>query len=439
MDDILFVYPKLPANIEDGEPLNLMSMAAYLRRQGISVRIHDETAPLNSFEDDVRNARYVGITTTTCTYPRVLTLKNRIKQINPDAIVMAGGVHATTTPEQTFRDGFDIVVKNEGEKAITRIVRENLREGIIEEEDVTAEEMYSPARDLINMEYYTATKQRCPYPPALDYVGWNMRLALSLTSRGCPYSCIFCHNVWRKSKVRLAPVEYVMSELAELKERYRVDALMFMDDHLFLNRKRSKELFSRMIDAKFGFVWGGTVRVDALDDDVLELARASGCQRLAIGAESGSDEILKRLNKCTTVEQNYAAIEKCHRHGIKVLSSVVIGNPGETLDDIKATMKFLIDSKTDYGSVCILVPYPGTELWKQCERDGKIPEHPDFSKFHYLKAPIQVSEHLLPAELEKIKRKMLIRFYLQPRQIPAILMKLARNPRSMFSKIREYF
>ncbi len=439
MEDILFIYPKLPANIEDGEPLNLMSMAAYLRRQGISVRIHDETAPLNSFEADVRNARYVGITTTTCTYPRVLELKQRIKEINPAAIVMAGGVHATTTPEKTLSDGFDIVVKNEGEKAITRIVRENLCEGIIEEEDVTAEEMYPPARDLINMDYYAATKQRCPYPPALDYVGWKMRLAMSITSRGCPYACIFCHNVWRKSKVRLAPIEYVMTELIELKERYRVDALMFMDDHLFQNRQRSKELFSQMIAAKLGFVWGGTVRVDALDDDVLELARASGCKRLAIGAESGSDEILKRLNKRATVAQNYSAIEKCHRHGIKVLSSVTIGNPGETLDDIKATMRFLLDSKTDYGSVCILVPYPGTELWKQCERDGKIPENPDFSKFHYLKAPIQVSEHIPPAELENIKRRMLIRFYLQPRIIPSMMMKLAHNPKNMFNKIREYF
>ncbi len=439
MNDILFVYPKLPANIEDGEPLNLMGMAAYLRRQGISVRIHDETAPLGRLEDEARNTRYVGITTTTCTYPRVLAIKELVRQVNPQASIIAGGVHAATTAAQTLRDGFDIVVEGEGEKALTRIVRENLREGIIEEADVEAEEMYPPARDLINMDYYATTKQRCPYPPALDYVGWNMRLGLSLTTRGCPFACIFCHNVWRKSKVRMAPLDYVMEELTELKEQYRIDALMFMDDHLFMSRKRSKELFTRMLDARFGFVWGGTVRVDALHDDVLELARASGCQRLAIGAESGSNEVLKRLNKCATVEQNYEAVERCHRHGIKVLSSVTIGNPGETLEDIQATMRFLLDSKTDYGSVCILVPYPGTELWKQCEREGRIPEHPDFSQFHYLKAPIQVSQHLSPAHLEALKRKMLIRFYLQPRQIPALAMKVLRNPRSMFSKIREYF
>lgn len=439
MDDVLFIYPKLPANIEDGEPLNLMSMAAYLRKQGITVRIHDETAPLDTLENDARKAKYFGVTTTTCTYPRALAIKETIRRVNPDAILMAGGVHAATLPEKTLQDGFDIVVPGEGEKAIERIVRENLREGLVDAPDVTPEEMYPPARDLINMDYYATTKQRCPYPPALDYVGWHMRLGLSLTSRGCPFSCIFCHNVWRRSKVRLAPVDYVMQELTELKERYRVDALMFMDDHLFLNKKRSKELFTRMIEAKLNFVWGGTVRVDALDDEVLALARESGCQRLAIGAESGSDEILKRLNKCATVEQNYAAVAKCHQYGIKVLSSVTIGNPGETLEDIQATMRFLLDSKTDYGSVCILVPYPGTELWKQCEREGKIPETPDFSKFHYLKAPIQVSEHLQPEQLEDIKRRMLIRFYLQPRQIPAILGKLARNPRSMFRKIWEYF
>ena len=437
--DVLLINPSTSMNIENNEPLNLLSLGAYLRQHGIEPRIHDEIRPRETLEEALQGVRYAGVTANTCTYPRAVEIMRRIKALRPDIITMAGGVHPTTMPEKAIQDGFHIVVSGEGEKALVNILEQNIREGIVTGEYISNEEMYRPARDLVDMPFYTETKRRCPHDPNLDFAGWNMRMACFLGSRGCPFSCIFCHNIWRKSRMRYVPVDWVIEEIADLRARYGVRAVWFMDDHIFLNKKRSRELFERIIAERLDIVWASAARADSMDDDLLELAHASGCRRLAIGVESGSDRVLKRLDKSSSVEMNYQAIARCHKHGIKTMSAVMIGNPDETLEDIEATQQFLLKSKTDYAALSILTPFPGTVLWKECEDQGRIPKELDFSTFNYLKAPIQVTDHVSPRELEVLKRKILIRYYMQPRQLTALAMKCLRNPLSMYHKIVEYF
>jgi radical SAM superfamily enzyme YgiQ (UPF0313 family) len=437
--DVLLVNPKTSLNIENNEPLNLMSLASYLRVQGLEPAIHDEMRPREPLEERVRRLEYVGITANTCSYPRAVAINRMVKGANPEATTIVGGVHATTMPEQALADGFDVVVKGEGEKALVSILRDGVKGGIVTGGCIEDEEMYRPARDLVDMPFYLNTKARCPHDPNLDFVKWGMKSACYLTSRGCPFSCIFCHNIWRKTSMRYAPVDLVMEELTDLKERHGAGAVWLMDDHIFLNKHRCRQLFTRMIGSNLNLLWASAARVDSLDEDLLELAYEAGCRRLALGIESGSDRVLQRLDKGSSVAQNFAAVEACRRRGIRTLATVMVGNPEETLEDVRATMRFLIKSKTDYAAVSVLTPFPGTELWKQCEREGRLNEQYDFSTFDYLRAPIPVTDHLTPPQLEKLKRNVLVRFYLQPRQLAALAGKFARNPASMFSKIVEYF
>lgn len=437
--DVLLINPRTSMNIENNEPLNLLSLGAYLRVQGMTPRIHDEIRPRETLEEALSGVRYAGVTANTCTYPRAVAVLRHIKSIRPDLITIAGGVHPTTMPEKALQDGFDLVVAGEGEKALVQILKENLREGIVTGEHITDDEMYRPARDLVDMPFYTETKLRCPHDPNLDFAGWNMRMACFLGSRGCPFSCMFCHNIWRKSRMRYVPIDWVIEEIVDLRERYGVRAVWFMDDHIFLNKRRTRELLERIIAEKLDIVWASAARADSMDDDLLELAYASGCRRLAIGVESGSDRILKRLSKNSSVELNYQAIARCQKHGIKTMSAVMIGNPDETLEDIELTKQFLLKSKTDYAALSILTPFPGTVLWKECEEQGRIPKEVDFSTFNYLKAPIQVTDHVSPRELEALKRNILIRYYLQPHQLARLAAKCFRNPGSMYRKIVEYF
>jgi radical SAM superfamily enzyme YgiQ (UPF0313 family) len=441
MIDLLLVNPKTSLNIENNEPLNLMSLAAYLLRHGVSVEIHDEMRPRGSLAQAARGARYVGITANTCSYPRAARLAGEVRRLAPEAILIAGGVHPTTMPRAVLDDGFDLVVEGEGERALLQIIGSGEREGIFRGEPITDEELYRPARQLVDMAFYARTKIRCPHDPNLNFIPYGRRMACFLTSRGCPYGCIFCHNIWRRTKLRFFPLERVLEELAWLKREHGASAIWLMDDHIFINKRRARELFTRMIDERLGLIWASSTRADAVDDELLELAHRSGCRRLALGAESGSQRVLERLEKRLSVERNLEAIRLCRKHRIRTLITIMIGNPGETLEDVRRTMEFILSSRTDDLAISILTPFPGTKLWQWCEEQGRIPPEAeiDFSQFNYLKAPVRITDAISPRRLETLKRNMLIRFYLQPHQALAMARKFLANPRSMYDKIIEYF
>ena len=439
MQDVLLVNPRTSENIENNEPLNLLSLAAYLIKRDVTVSIHDEFRPLQKLSVAVRNAKYVGITANTCSYPRAVQLAAEVRDLNRDARLIAGGVHATTLPQEALRDGFHMVVEGEGERALWEIINNDEREGTFHGEPISVEELYRPARQLVDMEYYAGTKLRCPEDPNLNFIPYSAKMACYLTSRGCPYRCMFCHNIWRKTKLRFAPIDYVIEEIVWCKRRYGVSAFWFMDDHIFVNKRRAAELFQRMIDEKLDIRWASATRADAVKDDILELAHRAGCRRLVIGVESGSQKVLNILDKGLTVEKNLQAVRLCHKHRVRTMTTIMIGNPDETLEDIEQTMDFIIKSRTDDLAISILTPFPGTKLWKMCEEQGRIGDDVDFSQFNYLKAPIQVTDHVDQKKLEALKRKMLIRFYLQPRQALSMARKFFVNPSSMYKKIVEYF
>ncbi|MFZ2956944.1 MAG: radical SAM protein [Candidatus Ozemobacteraceae bacterium] len=439
MSGIILINPKTSLNIENNEPLNLLSLAAYLRKSAIPVWIYDEIRPLFDLSEKIGKVQYIGITSNTCSYNRAVELARSLKKQYPEVILIAGGVHPTTTPEQTMRDGFDIVVVGEGERTLVKILTAKETTGIFQGESISELELYGMPRDLIDMDFYSQTKIRCPHDPNLNFIPFGQRMACYLTSRGCPFHCIFCHNIWRKTKLRFVSIDLVIEELAMLKKRYGCSYIWLMDDHIFINKIRARELFSRIIEERLEIFWASATRAEAVDDEILELAYRSGCRRLAIGVESGSQKILDKIMKGTTVETNFRAIRLCKKHKIRALSTIMIGNPDETREDLQQTMDFILRARPDDLAISILTPFPGTVLWKMCEEEGRIPPNIDFSKFNYLKAPVRITDHVSPDELEVIKRNMLIRYYLQPRNILPLIRKMVANPGSMYHKIIEYF
>ncbi|HNV71152.1 MAG TPA: radical SAM protein [Candidatus Ozemobacteraceae bacterium] len=439
MSDIVLINPRTSLNIENNEPLNLLSLAAYLEAKNLTASIFDEFRPLTSLEEALRQTRYIGITSNTCSYPRAVELVQHIKRYFPHVRTIAGGVHPTTRPDDAFRDGFDIVVVGEGERALVRILSEAITEGLVHGTEVSEQELYRPARHLIDMPFYARTKDRCPHDPNLNFMSRGTRMACYLTSRGCPFQCIFCHNIWRHSKVRFVETDRVIEELTSLKTTYQVEAVWLMDDHIFLHKSRAIDLFQKMIASRLNLIWASAARVDSLSDELLELAYRAGCRRLSLGIESGSQRILDRISKGTTVEANARAIAMCKKHNIRALATIMIGNPDETLSDLRATQAFIRRTQPDDLAVSILTPFPGTLLWKQCEEKGLIPSHPVFSQFNYLKAPVQLSCFISPERLEVYKRRILTRYYLHPSRLSPFLGKVLSNPWSMFHKVSEYF
>jgi radical SAM superfamily enzyme YgiQ (UPF0313 family) len=214
-----------------------------------------------------------------------------------------------------------------------------------------------------------------------------------LTSRGCPYNCSFCHNSYRTLPFRFNTPEKVIEEIKLLVKNYDINAIFFVEDNLFVNRQRVRKICELLIKENLGIIWGANARVDNIDDDTLKLAYQAGCRQVTFGWESGSQRILDILNKRTTVEQNYESVRMCNRAGIAASGTLMIGNPSETVEDIRLTQKFMEESDIKGGiGICITTPYPGTKLWDWCIETGRVPEDFRWDEFDFHHVPIKVCD-----------------------------------------------
>lgn len=402
MVKVALVNPGKDQRFAIQEPLNLGFIASYLEKNNIEVRIIDELAgqdvekELSTYCPDI-----VGITATTPLAPDAYRIADMCRK--KGILTVMGGVHATVLPEEALQH-VDIVVKGEGEIAMLDIVRKNnINSKIISRPYIkNIDDVPPPARHLMNMEFYLRTKDRIP-DSYLYFVPPNTPTASILTSRGCPYNCMFCHNTWRGTPCRYNSAERVISEIKELIEIYGIRALFFIEDNLFANKKRLRAICKMMKQNKINIMWGGNARVDNIDLDILQIAKDAGCRQITFGFESGSQRILDILKKRTTVEQNRRAIELCNQVGIIPQGTFMIGNPTETVEDIKATIKFVEDNNIECVGITIATPYPGTQLWSWCEEQNLIPQSLNWRDFTYDKVPIRVCNTVSPNELRRLQ------------------------------------
>jgi magnesium-protoporphyrin IX monomethyl ester (oxidative) cyclase len=381
------------------EPLHLGFIASYLEKNGIEVRIIDELAGEN-VEDEINKYRpdIVGITATTPLAPDAYRIADMCRRMG--MLTVMGGIHASVLPEEALQH-VDIVVKGEGEVAMLDIVRNGIRSGIVSCPYIkNLDEVPLPARHLMKMDFYLCSRDRMesfltPFVPP------HTKSASILTSRGCPYACIFCHNTWRDAPYRFNSAERVISEIEQLIEVYGIEALFFIEDNLFVNKPRLREIAELMKKNRLNIIWGGNARVDNVDLETLQLAKEAGCRQVTFGFESGSQRILDVLNKGITVEQSRKAIKLCRKAGLIVNGTFMIGNPTETTEDIRATQDFIRDHDIAKVGILITTPYPGTELWKWCESHNLIPQSFNWADFAYTKVAIPACDTMPPEEIDR--------------------------------------
>jgi hypothetical protein len=163
--------------------------------------------------------------------------------------------------------------------------------------------------------------------------------------------------------VRYRPVEQVVAEIAQLRQRYRIETVAMMDDSLLSNKKHALE-FCRQVKP-LGVLWSAQGRVTQLDDETAAALADAGCVLLSFGVESGSPDILKKVNKCQTVEQIIRAFDICKRHRLRTLAHVMCNHPGETARDIELTRNMLCRIRPDELSFYVTTPYPGTQIYEK--------------------------------------------------------------------------
>jgi anaerobic magnesium-protoporphyrin IX monomethyl ester cyclase len=384
------------------EPLNLGFLASYLELHNVQVTIIDEQAGQNVFNEiDKYNPDIVAITATTPTASSAYKIADRCKQ--QGILTVMGGVHASILPDEALKH-VDIVIVGEGEKALLDIVLDNnINSRIISRPYIkNIDDVPIPSRHLMQMEFYLRTKDRIP-DSYLYFVPPNTRTASIITSRGCPYNCVFCHNTWKHMPCRYNTPERVISEIKELVEQYDVHAIFFIEDNLFVNRKRLISICELLKKENLDLIWGGNARVDNIDEEILQIAKDAGCRQVTFGFESGSQKTLDRMKKGTTVEQNKEAIDACNEIGIIPQGTFMIGNPHETHEDTDLTIEFIINNKIESAGVCITVAYPGTDLWSWCFLQGKIPHDLKWDDFTFGENPIKICDDILYDELKQIQ------------------------------------
>ncbi|MBF0487602.1 MAG: radical SAM protein [Nitrospirae bacterium] len=435
------------------EPLNLGFLASFLQANGVDVIIIDELAGQDiARELELYKPDIAGLTATTPLADDAYRAAGICREMG--ILTVMGGVHAGVMPDEALKH-VNVVVKGEGETALFDIIRDDICGGIISRPYIKdIDSIPPPARHLLQMDFYVRSKSRTPHS-YLYFVPTEAKTASVLTSRGCPYSCIYCHNTWRGTPTRYNSPERVVSEIADIKKDYGVETIFFIEDNLFVNKKRLRAICELMIDNNLNVLWGGNSRVDNIDPEILALAKKAGCRQITFGFESGSQRVLDILKKKTTVLQNKQAIELCNEVGIIPQGTFIVGSPMETLEDVRLTMKFIEESNIESAGICIATPYPGTQLWDWAKENNLMPETYAWRDFDYLNTPINLSPAIpkkeLMALIEKVNILLAIRqkgrvnvlsaikdIVREPSKVFTILESLIRNPRLVINLTKRF-
>lgn len=320
----------------------------------------------------------VGLTCSTFNRGAVREMIGIVKKEAPGATVVVGGVHATFCSEQILNGyGADVVVVGEGERTLAELCSAKERgsdlsdvRGIVflDAGKVVATPPRPVVRDLDELPFPDYSYAR----PFIERSG----MGFLITSRGCPVRCTFCStsSFWGQ-KVRMHSPSRVVDEMEMLISRFGVKKIFFHDDTFNLGIARVKEICAEITRRGIKIEWGCACRVTPVSEEMLSVMAAAGCRHICWGIESGSREMLKRIDKKIAPEQIANAYELSKKFS-SVMSTgafTMIGNPGETESTVRETVEFLNGIPiTDAPSTSILYILPGTLHYEELKREGAI-------------------------------------------------------------------
>lgn len=413
-------------------PLGLAAIAAVLEKNGHEVSIIDAQA-LGIDEDviaeKVIGAGIVGITTMTPTFNSSVKVAKTAKKVNNSCFIIMGGPHVTVLPEKTLEDvkEVDLIVIGEGEATIAEVInaienKESFEKisGISYRKDgkiITAsprppienlDNLPMPAFHLLPIEKYR------PYPPH----GKKLPYMAIMTSRGCPYRCVFCFKSIFGRRYITNSSKVVIEEIKQLIEKNGVKEVLFYDDSFTLKKDRIIELCDEIKKNNIKILWSCETRVNLVDKELLQKMKEAGCYIISYGVESGDQNILNNLKKDITIEQVRNAFKLTREVGILTVAYFMIGSPGDTNETIRKTIDFAKELDADFAQFSICTPFPGSELFDDLSKKGIRIE--DWDKASYVTSkskaePISLTDKLTADELKIWYSKAYKEFYFRPR------------------------
>ncbi len=440
---IAFVRPMAPLNrYIQNVPLNYIHLAAYLRQHGhtplIFDEIFDEMTP-EAVDRAIRDndIRVVGIGAMTCEMPQAVAEARRLKTVHPNLKIVFGGPHPSGDPEECLRTGVvDYVIVGEGEIALANLLdaiqqnqATNAIAGVwsIADDKIIGngrapvpdiESLPRPAYELLDLERYWKLDSPWHFPK-------SPRAVQFITERGCPYQCSYCHDIHTKKFRALSP-EAVLDQMEWLVRDHGVREFMIVDDIFNFNLERAKTIcrgiIERNLDIHLQFPNG--VRGDRFDEELIALMKQAGTHYMAIAIETVSMKFQKLVRKNLKIDRARQALTWARNNDIEVSGFFMIGFPGETHQEVRATLDFALSEPFDSVFVSIVAPFKGTKLRTDMESgmfgemtvEGTAALNELFPIVHNQALPLNL--------LLKLQRDCYWRFYRRPRALYLLTKKL---------------
>jgi radical SAM superfamily enzyme YgiQ (UPF0313 family) len=363
-------------------PLGILYISSWLEKHAVEHEVVDST--FLSFDDQLHTIHtyqpdIVAVYTNLMTKLNVLRLIRTLKE-NPQTQhikIVLGGPEVRNHAENFLKYGADLLIVGEGEETVLDVVEAFsttqqlpvdivgtivLKDGKVQlnpERQLLRDinQLPIPNRKKVNLQLYLDAWK--------SNHGYNM-ISVS-TMRGCPYTCKWCSRAVYGGTYRRRSPQLVVDELEELQRIYNPDRIWFVDDVFTISHKWLRDFADEIKLRGLKISYEIITRADRMNEEVIQLLKASGCFRIWIGAESGSQKIIDAMDRRVDVQQVRTMIQLSRHYGIEAGTFIMLGYPGETEVDIQETIRHLIEARPNQYTITIAYPIKGTSLYQEVE------------------------------------------------------------------------
>lgn len=408
-------------------PLGLAYIAACLEKNGFTnIEVVDYSVEPKAY---LPKADIIGITATTASIRSAWKIAKRAKKLG--AITIIGGPHVSALPEESAcLPQVDFVCIGEGEETMLELCQA-IKRGKKNFEEIRGlclkkgrKVVYTRPRpfitnlDSLPLPAYHFFKLFL-YTSAQPLISTRKPAMGIITSRGCPFSCKFCYKGTFGRNWRPRGVENVLAEWEYLVKELKIAEIALMDDTFNLDIDRAIKICQEIRRRGLVIPWRSSsgIRADKAPKKLLRAMKKSGCYHIAFGVESGVQRVLDLMGKELNLKDVVKTFKTCRQLGISTMAFFMIGNPGETQEDIKKTIDFSIKLDPNFAQFTVSTPFPGTQIFNLIKKKGKI-KIIDWDKYYMFghKGYFDYGE-LKAEEVTKLMTQAYRGFYLRPKTI----------------------
>ncbi len=438
---ILLVLPRNRSYVIQPN-LGLGYIASVVRKAGHEVMILDcmkEKIKSDAFSSLIRADSFdiVGFNMFSQDYTAIKELSRLVKEIDPKIYTIVGGAHPTGNPQGVIEDFpyIDFAFCGEGESGIPHLLNllsqgyaDNMEfskiDGLYWKGKGSGQASYAQIEELDSLPFPAWDLMRPDTYPEAPHGAFIKQFPVAplIISRGCPFECTFCAGASHRHRKR--SIGNVMEEIEFLNKKYGIKELLIEDENFISDRRLLQEFCDSLLQTNKGYTWScpSGVRLSCVNLEDLRLMEKAGCHSISVGIEFGSQRIHDLTKKRLTLDVIREKVGLLTKTNIRITGFFLLAIPGETLAEMKETVKFAITLPLHRIQINNFMPLPGSEIWKVLKTGGKL-KNIEYDHFFVHDVPY-VSNGIKKKDIKQLQRKAYLNFYLRWRIIKNVLLDI---------------